>query len=137
MPHRAMLVVTLLTLSAVGFLTITFAFSPDLSTSAYIAWWLFLVLMPVVLSSVVFMGWTWAAMACVVYGTIGLAVDLATVFSLLGKSEGSNLKLILSLVSGCANVLLIALGGRAFWSALGEHRPPRPRPPSPPSPASS
>jgi hypothetical protein len=137
MPYRELLVLTLLTLSVIGVLTIRLAFSPDLSTPAYIVWWLFLVLMPVALSSIVLMGWTWAAMASVVYGTIGLAVDLATVFSILGKPDGSHLKLMLSILSGSANVLLIVLGGRAFWKAFGEPRPPGSPPPSPPSPASS
>ena len=69
------------------------------------------------------MGWAWAAMACVVYGTIGLALDLATVVSILGGQEGPDLTLALSVVSGGGNFTLIVFGGRAFWTVLQRQAP--------------
>ncbi len=137
MRHRAIVAATLLSVSVIGVSTIWFAFSPSLQSTAYILWWLFLVLMPLVLASFVIVGWTWPAMACVVYGTIGLAVDLSTLLALLGGPQESPLKLILSMLSGSANFLLIVFGGRAFWSAFEARRPQEFRPPSPPSPSSS
>ena len=137
MRHRAIVAATLLSVCVIGVSTIWFTFSPELQSTAYILWWLFLVLMPLVLASFVMVGWTWPAMACVVYGTIGLAIDLSTLLALLGGPHKSSLTLILSTLSGSANFLLIVFGGRAFWSALEERWPPESRPPSPPSPCSS
>jgi len=137
MRHRAILAVTLLSVSVIGVSTIGLAFSPELPSQAYVLWWIFLVLAPLVLASFVMLGWTWPAMACVVYGTIGLAIDLSTLVPLVGGLYDSSLKVVLSLLSGGANFLLIVFGGRAFWSALEERRPPESRPPSPPFPFSS
>jgi hypothetical protein len=83
------------------------------------------------------MGWAWAAMACVVYGTIGLALDLATVTSILSERGGTGTLLALSGLSGLFNLLLIVFGGRAFVRALQGPTPPGSRPPNPPSPFSS
>jgi hypothetical protein len=94
-------------------------------------------ILPLALGSAVWMGWTWAAMACVVYGTIGLALDLATVISILGGKGETVTMLALSGISGTLNLLLVVFGGRAFWNALQGLRPPGSRPPNPPSPSSS
>lgn len=134
---RVILAATLLSVSVIGVSTIGLAFSPELPSTAYLLWWLFLVLIPLVLASFVMLGWTWPSMACVVYGTVGLAIDLSTLVPLLGRLHESSLKVVLGTLSGSANLLLIVFGGRAFWSALEELRPPESRPPSPPSPSSS
>jgi hypothetical protein len=81
-------------------------------------WWEFLVILPLALAIIVLMGWAWVAMACVAYGTIGLALDFATMVSILGGREGSDLTLAISVVSGSANFLLIVIGGRAVWTVL-------------------
>jgi hypothetical protein len=137
MPHRAILLITLLTLITVGATTLWLVLAPAASEAPQVMWWLFLVVLPVALATAILIGWTWAAMLCVVYGTIGLALDLATVVSVLGGREGSDLTLCLSIVSGSANGVLIIFGGRAFSSLLEERRPPGSRPPSPPFPSSS
>jgi hypothetical protein len=137
MRHRAIVVVTLLSVSVIGVSTIGLAFSSEVPPTTYVLWWLFLVLVPLVLACFVMLGWTWPTMASVVYGTIGLALDLSTLAPLIGGLHESALKVVLSLFSGCANFLLIVFGGRSFWSALEGRRPPESRPPSPPSPSSS
>jgi len=123
MPHRHVLLVTLLTLATVGGATLLLA--PPLTTAEtlHFAWWFFLVVLPLVLASVLLMGWAWAAMACVVYGTIGLALDLATAVSMLAGHERSVLTLALTVVSGSANFAMIVFGGREFWTALQRPRP--------------
>jgi len=123
MPHRHVLLVTLLTLATAGGATLLLA--PPLTTAEtlHFAWWFFLVVLPLVLASVLLMGWTWAAMACVVYGTIGLALDLATAVSMLAGHERSVLTLALTVVSGSANFAMIVFGGREFWTALQRPRP--------------
>jgi len=137
MHHQGPLLFLLAALSAVGLATILGAFSPDLPTAAQIGWGLFLMILPLALGSAVWIGWTWAAMACVVYGTIGLALDLATVISILGGKGETVTMLALSGISGTLNLLLVVFGGRAFWNALQGLRPPGSRPPNPPSPSSS
>lgn len=123
MPHRHVLLVTLLTLATAGGVTLLLA--PPLTTAEtlHFAWWFFLVVLPLVLASVLLMGWAWAAMACVVYGTIGLALDLATAVSMLSGHERSVLTLALTVVSGSANFAMIVFGGREFWTALQRPRP--------------
>ena|SRR5689334_6430159 len=136
MPHRHILVLTLLALSMVGAGAIVLVLSASGPRAPHL-WWLFLVVLPLGLVTVVLMGKSWAAMVCVAYGTIGLALDLATVISVLGRGEDSNVSLALSIVSGSANLVLIIFGGRASWAALEGPWPPKSRPPSPPSPSSS
>ena len=137
MPHRQILLVTLLTLAAVGVATLLLVLSPAMPGSPHVLWWFFLVLLPLVLAGAILLGWGWTAMAAVAYGTIGLAVDLSTVVSILGGREGSDLTLALSVVSGSANFALIVFGGRAFWTFLQALRPGGSRPPNPPSPSPS
>lgn len=135
MPHRNVLVVTLLlTLASVGSATLLLVVRPAAQATVHAGWWLFLVLLPVLLIVMVLTGKAWAAMVCVAYGTIGLALDVATVVSIVGGPEGSDLTLWLSIVSGSANLLLIVSAGRAFWAALEGQQPAEFRPPSPPSP---
>jgi|SRR5690348_12996979 len=136
MPHRPILLLTLLGLGTVGAATVVLVLSPSGAGPPHVVWWLFLVILPVLLMTMILIGRPWAAMVCVAYGTIGLALDLATVISVVGGRE-HNLTLTLSLMSGIANFALIVFGGRAFWAALGGPRPPESRPPSPPSPSSS
>lgn len=137
MPHQRILIVTLLTTATVGVATVLLVLSPATPGAPHILWWLFLVMLPLALATAILMGQTWAAMACVAYGTIGLALDLATVVSILGGHEGTDVTLSLSVVSGSANFGLILFGGRAFWSALQELRPRGSRPPNPPPSPSS
>jgi hypothetical protein len=137
MPHRQILLVTLLTVTAVGIATLLLILTPVMPEALHLSWWLFLVLLPLGLASAIMMSWGWAAMACVAYGTIGLAIDLATVVSILGGREGSGLTLALSVVSGSANFALIVFGARAFWMILQGPGPRESRPPNPPSPSPS
>ena len=123
MPYRQVLVVTLLILATVGAATLMLVLLPARAEALHVMWWIFLVILPLALATVVLMGWTWAAMGCVAYGTIGLALDFATVVSVLGGREESDLTLILSVVSGSANFVLIVFGGRAFWTVLQEQQP--------------
>lgn len=137
MRHKATVLFLLITLCAVGLGTIETALSTDLSRSAGILWGVFLVLIPLTLCGMVWTGMTWAAMASVVYGTIGLALDLATLTSILGGHPGTNTLLLLSGLSAILNLLLIVFGGRAFWSCLQRSSPPESLPPSPPPRSSS
>jgi len=76
-------------------------------------------------------------MACVIYGTVGLALDLATVTSILGGQGETGALFIFSVMSGTVNFLLILFSGRAFLHSFQGTGLPESRPPSPPSPSSS
>ena len=111
--------------------------TPAATSAGRIAWMLYLVVCPLALAGLVWIGWTWTAMACVIYGTVGLALDLATVTSILGGQGAAGPLFLFSALSGIANFSLILFGGRAFLhSSLGTALPVS-RPPNPPSPSSS
>ena len=110
---------------------------PAATETGRIGWVSYLIGIPLALAGLIWMGWTWTAMACVFYGTIGLAVDLATVTSILSGQGETGTLFLFSATSGTVNFLLILFGGRAFFHSLQETALPVSRPPSPPSPSSS
>lgn len=99
------------------------------------AWWIaFLGFIPFVVGVFVWARRRWAAMACVLYGTVGLALDLATTVQIVTKDSDVVTPLLSSLISGALNFLLIVFGGRSFLD-MGPVPPPQEaRPPNPPSP---
>lgn len=110
---------------------------PTSTEAGRIGWMFYLLAFPLTLAGLVWMGWSWTAMACVIYGTIGLALDLATVTSILGGKGETDALFLFSAMSGIVNFLLILFGGRAFLHSFQGTTLPVSRPPSPPSPSSS
>ena len=98
---------------------------------------LYLLAFPLTLAGLVWMGWAWTAMVCVIYGTVGLALDLATVTSILGGKGEIETLFIFSAMSGIVNLLLTLFGGRAFLQSFQGTTLPVSRPPNPQSPSSS
>jgi len=135
MKHTWTLIGLLAGLCLIGAYTTQLA--PAATEAGRIGWMLYLIVCPLALAALVWMGWSWTAMACVIYGTVGLALDLATVTSILsGKSEIGTL-LLFSVMSGTVNFLLTLFGGRAFFHSSLVTALPESRPPNPPSPSSS
>ena len=97
----------------------------------------FLIGMPVFLLIAVRLGYRWATMASVIYGTVGLALDLSTIVQLITKEQPTVAALTANGFSGFLNFLVIAFGGRAFLDVSQAPPPPGSRPPNPPFPASS
>ena len=110
---------------------------PVTTETARAGWMLYLLAFPIALAGLVWMGWAWTAMVCVIYGTVGLALDLATITSILSGQGEPGALLFFSSMSGIVNFLLILIGGRAFFCSFQETALPVSRPPSPPSPSSS
>ena len=110
---------------------------PSATEAGRVGWMLYLLAFPLALAGLVRIGWTWTAMACVIYGTVGLALDLATVTSILGGKGETGALFLFSAMSGIVNFLLILFGGRAFFHSFQGTALPVSRPPSPPSPSSS
>ena len=101
-----------------------------------LAWWIgFLVLMPLGLAILVWLELRWASMVCVVYATVGLALDVATTVQILTKDTEVLAPLMGSLVSGLLNFLLILFGGWSFLNLPLVQPPLRSRPPNPPPPS--
>ncbi|HEX5646438.1 MAG TPA: hypothetical protein VFX56_05665, partial [Nitrospira sp.] len=102
---------TLLPLLLAGLLAVNIGaltIGSETSTSPTGAWWIgFFALVPFGLGLLVWRGFRWAVMACVMYGTVGLAMDVATIVQILSKDSDSILTLLSSLVSGFLNFLLI------------------------------
>lgn len=107
-------------------------------TPATPRWIVFLALMPIGLGLLVSWRLWWAGMACVMYGTVGLAIDLSTLVHLVhmaGEETDELWPLLNGLVSGTLNFLLILVGGRSFLRMALEQQPPGSLPPNPSSPA--
>lgn len=101
-----------------------------------VLWNGFLFAIPIVLGALLFARVRWALMAAVMYGTIGLALDISTVVQELTKADGHLPVLLLSGLTGLLNFLLIAIGGRGFFDVLHSASPPADRVPNHPSPSS-
>jgi hypothetical protein len=134
MRHRVHLSIVLGGLGLIGLQTILVTPAPLAMSLTQALWIVFLILLPLGLIGPVWMDWRWSAMACVIYGTISLALDLATLVSIAPHLDGEMSTAALSGLSGLANFFLILLGGRAFLHLPSELSPPGSLPPNPPSP---
>lgn len=79
-----------------------------------LVWYGFLYGVPLLLAGLLLAGARWALMACVMYGTIGLALDIATVVQVSSSSTPQPLVLTLSGVTGLTNLVLVLLAGWGF-----------------------
>ena len=135
MKHTWALIGLLVGLCLIG--ATTTQLTPAATEAGRIGWMLYLIACPLALAALIWMGWTWTAMACVIYGTVGLALDLATVTSILTGQTEIGALFLFSAMSGIVNFSLILFGGRAFLHSFQGTALPESRPPSPPSPSSS
>ncbi len=92
---------------------------------------------PIALALWLLSGHRWALMGCVIYGTIGLALDIATLVQELTGKQTRDLLILLTAGSGAVNFLLITLSGRALLDVTSAERPPASHRPSPPPPSAS
>lgn len=107
------------------------------SSSAHLMWNIFLFGIPGLLGWLLLARKRWAVMAAIIYGTVGLALDISTLVLDLRSSDGPVLTPVLSGLSGLLNFLLIVFGGRAFLDLFQDGTPPASRRPNPPFPSSS
>lgn len=128
--------ISLIGLTAVGMATLFLVGQPDQAEPGRLLVG-FLIGMPVFLLVAVRLGYRWATMASVIYGTVGLALDLSTIVQLITKDQPTVASLTANGFSGLLNFLVIAFGGRAFLDVSQAPPPPGSRPPNPPFPASS
>jgi len=110
--------------------------APD-TTSRTLPWNLFLFGIPLVLIGCLLANQRWALMAAVMYGTVGLALDISTIVQGLTKPDVPQTILAMSGVTGLLNLLLIVFGGKSFLNVMNASLPPESPRPNPPSPSSS
>lgn len=115
-----------------GFLLI----ANDISSRPGMAWRIgFFILMPLALAVLIWLQLRWAAMVCVIYATVGLAMDIATIVQELAKNSEGVVSTTANGVSGLFYLCLIVFGGRSFFDTDQEPMPPESRSPSPPFPS--
>lgn len=79
----------------------------------------------------------WIMMAAVMYGTIALALDLATIVQEASRPSPGPAILAFTVVSSLLNFLIMILGGRCVLTVPPDERPPRGPHPNPRFPSSS
>ncbi len=111
--------------------------STTASPAAHVMWQAFLFGIPGLLGGFLLAQKRWALMGAVIYGTVGLALDISTLVLDLRSSDGQVLVPILNGLSGLLNFLLIVFGGRGFLDLSLDTTPPVHHRPNPPSPSAS
>ena len=102
-----------------------------------LGWALFLYGLPLVLIGCLLAQQRWALMAAVMYGTVGLALDVSTIVQGLTKPDVPQTILITSGITAALNFLVIVFGGKSFLDVMNASSPPESPRPNPPSPSSS
>lgn len=97
-------------------------------------WIGFLVGLPILFIALIHVHPRGAAMVIVMYATIGLALDIATLVQELSRPSGGPSVIGAALLSSAINFLLVACGGQAVFGGkwgegLGAPRRPNPRSP--------
>ena len=79
----------------------------------------------------------WIAMVTVMYSTVALALDVATIVQEASQPAPRSVVLALTLVSSLLNLLIMIFGGRCALTVGSDERPPAGRHPNLQSPAST
>jgi hypothetical protein len=104
------------------------------STSQGMDWKIgFFILIPFGLGVLVWLQFRWAAVVCIVYATVGLAMDVATIAQTSTKDSDAVASMMASGISGLFYLCLIVFGWQWFLREDQRLMPPESRPPSPPS----
>ncbi len=101
--------------------------------SRSLGWSLFLYGLPLALIGCLLAKQRWALMAAVMYGTVGLAMDISTIVQGFTQPDVPETTAAMSGVTGLLNFLLIVFGGKGFLDVTDASSPrefPRPSPPS-------
>lgn len=109
------------------------------SLMGQVAWDGYLFGLPLILAGCLLASARWAFMAGVLYGTIGLALDISTIVQDLIHPTPQQAIVLMSGITGLLNFLLILVGGRGFlYAGVGPAgKPPEVPPPSPRFPSAT
>ena len=100
-------------------------------------WMGFLIGLPILLMALINFHLRGAAMVIVMYATIGLALDIATLVQEISRPKEGALIVGAGLLSGAINFLLVACAGQAVLGGKSGEQLRVTRRPNPPSPFSS
>ena len=84
-----------------------------------LGWALFLYGLPLALIGCLLAKQRWALMAAVMYGTVGLALDISTIVQGLTKPDVPQMVTAMSGATGVLNFLLMVFGGNSFLTVMG------------------
>ncbi len=136
---RIVMVFLLIALAIAAWLSRTLSereVSPSLM--GQVVWDGFLLGLPLILAGCLLASARWAFMAGVIYGTIGLALDISTIVQdLTHPSSQQAVVLLMSGMTGLLNFLLILVGGGGFLHDDSAGRPQAGPPPSPRFPSAT
>lgn len=102
-----------LVVAAVVFRVI-YPFKAPLSGLSQTLWNGFLFGLPLGLAGFLLMGARWALMAGIMYGTVGLALDVSTIVQELTQPDEQASLVAISSLTGLLNFALIVFGGRGL-----------------------
>ncbi len=89
-----------------------------------IPWLLFLIALPLLLALLVWQRQRWAFMGAVMYGTVGLAIDIATLLQRPANADLMEPHGAMMLVECLMYLVLIVYGGRGLLDVRQDGRPP-------------
>ena len=95
-----------------------------------LAWNIYLFIIPLGLGMFLLSGARWALMGAVIYGTVGLALDVSTIVQELTRAAGDPMTLALSGLTGALNFGVIVAAGRGFLHPDASGPPPESSPPN-------
>ena len=135
---RIFMVFLLIALAMTAWLSRTF-WEREVSPSAMgqVVWDGFLLGLPLILAGCLLASARWAFMAGVIYGTIGLALDISTIVQDLTHPSAQQAVVLMSSLTGLLNFLLILVGGRGFLNDGSAGKPQAGPPPSPRFPSAT
>ena len=135
--HRRYVLAALLVSLTAGAVVSLLIQGPVAHRSALTQWtWNgFLFIVPLGLALITLTGARWSFMVAVIYGTIGLALDISTIVQEFLRAQTLSTAVLLSAVTGLLNAALIGIGGNGFLdvdrtSSLRAAPPPSHRSPS-------
>jgi len=100
----------------------------EIRSSPSMIWNVFQYGLPLMMAGICLTGKRWAFMAAVIYGTIGLALDISTLVQSITEGFESKGYFLVIITTGLLNFLLIVLGGKFLLSSLASpHGSPKPR----------
>lgn len=112
-PHQTLAIICFGLFAGAMALNALHTTEPEVAPTRSVMWNAFQYGMPLLIGGMCLTGKRWPFMTAIIYGTLGLALDMATfVQSLTGGNDPLEFIVIIS-TTALLNFLLIALGGRA------------------------
>lgn len=90
----------------------------EISSSGGMIWKAFQFGVPLLVGGLCLTGKRWAFMVAVIYGTVGLALDISTAVQSITQASDSTSFIVVILTTGILNFTLIVLGGKGVFADI-------------------